>query len=136
MNQPTLIVSLDFELFWGMQDGWELSEYEANILGGRKAIPQMLELFQKHGIAFPALKSEMRVNLCFSCMYHYQQALMWLEDSEIAKTYEYIYTIIRTNSLRKHDRKLLSLKHKAWVVCSSIAFRATCKIRNYLGIGT
>lgn len=50
MKQPTLIVSLDFELFWGMQDGWELSEYEANILGGRKAIPRMLDLFQKHGI--------------------------------------------------------------------------------------
>ena len=50
MPTPTLIVSLDFELFWGMQDGWELSEYEANILGGRKAIPQMLELFQKHSI--------------------------------------------------------------------------------------
>ena len=50
MKQGTLIVSLDFELFWGMQDGWALSEYEANILGGRKAIPQMLELFQKHGI--------------------------------------------------------------------------------------
>lgn len=50
MTTPTLIVSLDYELFWGMQDGWELSEYEANILGGRKAIPQMLELFQKHGV--------------------------------------------------------------------------------------
>lgn len=50
MNKSCLIVSLDFELFWGMQDGWELSEYEANILGGREAIPQMLELFQKHGI--------------------------------------------------------------------------------------
>ena len=50
MPTPTLIVSLDFELFWGMQDCWELSEYEANILGGRTAIPQMLELFKKHGI--------------------------------------------------------------------------------------
>lgn len=50
MKRPTLIISLDFELFWGMQDGWELSEYEANVLGGRKAIPQMLELFRKHGI--------------------------------------------------------------------------------------
>lgn len=50
MNQPTLIISLDFELFWGMQDGWELREYEANVLGGRKAIPRMLELFQRHGI--------------------------------------------------------------------------------------
>lgn len=50
MKQGTLIVSLDFELFWGMQDGWSLSEYEANVLGGRKAILQMLALFQKHGI--------------------------------------------------------------------------------------
>ena len=50
MSKPTLIVSLDYELFWGMQDGWKLSEYEANILGGRKAIPQMLALFEKHGI--------------------------------------------------------------------------------------
>ena len=33
-----------------MQDRWELSEYEDHVLGGRKAIPQMLELFQKHGI--------------------------------------------------------------------------------------
>lgn len=50
MSQPTLIVSLDFELFWGMQDGWELSQYEDHVLGGREAIPRMLELFQRHGI--------------------------------------------------------------------------------------
>ena len=50
MQMPTLIVSLDFELFWGMQDCMDLTEYEVNILGGRKAIPQMLELFQKHDI--------------------------------------------------------------------------------------
>lgn len=50
MIQPSLIVSLDLELFWGMQDIMDLTEYQANIQGGRKAIPQMLELFQKHGI--------------------------------------------------------------------------------------
>ena len=50
MATPTLIVSLDFELFWGMQDGWQLTEYEPNVLVGREAIPQMLDLFKKHGI--------------------------------------------------------------------------------------
>ena len=50
MSAPTLIVSLDFELFWGMQDVLELHEYEANILGGKAAIPRMLALFEKHGI--------------------------------------------------------------------------------------
>ena len=46
----TLIVSLDFELFWGMLDCSTLEAYQANVLGGRKAIPQMLELFRKYGI--------------------------------------------------------------------------------------
>ena len=46
----TLIVSLDFELFWGMLDVCPLEEYQDHVLGGRKAIPKLLELFQKYGI--------------------------------------------------------------------------------------
>ncbi len=47
---PTLIVSLDLELFWGMQDLMELPEYEANILGGRTGVTALLELFRRHDI--------------------------------------------------------------------------------------
>lgn len=50
MQQPTLIISLDFELYWGMQDCIELSKYENNILGARDAIPKMLDLFEQHSI--------------------------------------------------------------------------------------
>ena len=46
----TLIVSLDFELFWGMLDCSTVEAYGPNVLGGRKAIPQMLELFRKYDI--------------------------------------------------------------------------------------
>ena len=46
----TLIVSLDFELFWGMLDRTTLEAYRDNVLGGRKAIPRMLELFEEYGI--------------------------------------------------------------------------------------
>ena len=45
-----LIVSLDFELFWGMLDVCPLEAYQDNVLGGRKAIPELLKLFQKYGI--------------------------------------------------------------------------------------
>ena len=45
-----LIVSLDFELFWGMQDRHSLASYQDHVLGGRRAIPQLLDLFEKHGI--------------------------------------------------------------------------------------
>ena len=46
----TLIVSLDFELFWGMLDCCTLEEYQDHVLGGRKAIPKLLNLFEKYGI--------------------------------------------------------------------------------------
>ncbi len=46
----TLVVSLDFELFWGMLDVCPLEDYQDHVLGGRQAIPRMLELFQKYGI--------------------------------------------------------------------------------------
>ncbi len=46
----TLLVSLDFELFWGMLDQCRLEDYQENVLGGRAAIPRLLALFQKYGI--------------------------------------------------------------------------------------
>mgnify|MGYP003310883936 CR=1 FL=1 len=46
----TLLVSLDFELFWGMLDQCALEDYQANVLGGRAAIPRLLELFRKYDI--------------------------------------------------------------------------------------
>ncbi len=45
-----LVISLDFELFWGMFDKVTLDEYGANVLGERTAIPRMLELFKKYSI--------------------------------------------------------------------------------------
>lgn len=50
MTRPTLVLSLDFELFWGMQDVTKLNDYRANILGGREAIPRVLALMERHGI--------------------------------------------------------------------------------------
>ena len=45
-----LIVSLDFELFWGMLDCSTLEAYGGNVLGGRSAIPRLLELFRNYDI--------------------------------------------------------------------------------------
>ncbi len=46
----TFMVSLDFELFWGMLEVCPLESYQDNVLGGKKAIPQLLQLFEKYGI--------------------------------------------------------------------------------------
>jgi peptidoglycan/xylan/chitin deacetylase (PgdA/CDA1 family) len=45
-----LVISFDFELFWGVRDSTTLERYGPNILGVREAIPRLLETFEKHGI--------------------------------------------------------------------------------------
>ncbi|WP_432360333.1 polysaccharide deacetylase family protein [Sporosarcina sp. UB5] len=45
-----LIISLDFELNWGVHDSIPLEKYKENLLGVREAIPEMLELFSRYDI--------------------------------------------------------------------------------------
>lgn len=46
----TFIISLDFELNWGVHDVFTIEQYEENLLGTREAINQMLELFNHYRI--------------------------------------------------------------------------------------
>ena len=48
--QPFFTISLDFELLWGVFPEKLIKNYGQNILGGRKSIPLMLELFKKYNI--------------------------------------------------------------------------------------
>ena len=47
----SLVISLDFELYWGIRDKRRLADCEARLLGARAAIPKMLDLFARHEIA-------------------------------------------------------------------------------------
>ncbi|HNR18259.1 MAG TPA: polysaccharide deacetylase family protein, partial [Chitinophagaceae bacterium] len=44
------VISLDFELFWGVRDKRTIENYGTNILGVQQAIPAMLSLFDKYGV--------------------------------------------------------------------------------------
>jgi peptidoglycan/xylan/chitin deacetylase (PgdA/CDA1 family) len=44
------VISLDFELMWGVRDHLDRESYGANVLGAREAIPRILELFEENGI--------------------------------------------------------------------------------------
>ena len=47
---PLFIISLDFELAWGMEASKAYGSYRANILGARKAIPRILALSEKNNV--------------------------------------------------------------------------------------
>lgn len=46
----TLVISLDFELMWGVRDHRTARQYGDAVLGGRQAIPHILNKFEKAGI--------------------------------------------------------------------------------------
>jgi len=45
-----LIVSLDFELYWGVRDIYSLDQTRAKLLAARSAIPALLDLFVEYGV--------------------------------------------------------------------------------------
>jgi len=44
------VVSLDFELYWGLRDKQPLEACNASLLGARQAIPRVLELFTRYDV--------------------------------------------------------------------------------------
>lgn len=50
MNAARFVVSLDFELFWGVSDCQSIAGYGRNVLGEWQAIPRLLALFRRHGL--------------------------------------------------------------------------------------
>lgn len=50
MKEGAFVISLDFEIYWGVRDTTKISQYNDNLLGVRRAIPAMLELFSKYSI--------------------------------------------------------------------------------------
>lgn len=46
----TFVVSLDFELWWGIRDAIPLARYRDNLIGERVAVEVLLERFTKRGI--------------------------------------------------------------------------------------
>lgn len=49
-NHGSLVISLDFELMWGILDHDEPLDYRRNIEGVRRVVPQLLKLFEKYDI--------------------------------------------------------------------------------------
>lgn len=72
MTNGNLVISLDFELMWGVRDIQTLEKYGPNIRGVHQAIPRLLSLFEQHkiratfacvGLLFFETKAELLNNL-------------------------------------------------------------------------
>ena len=51
MQYGAFVISLDFELLWGVRDKRTIADYGPNILGVRRVVPALLDLFAERNIA-------------------------------------------------------------------------------------
>ncbi len=49
-HKGIFVISLDFELYWGLRDKRTLDSYKDNLLGAREVIPLLLQLFEDYQI--------------------------------------------------------------------------------------
>ncbi len=49
-NPATFVISLDFELHWGVRDVKTAAQYRENLLGVRRVVPALLATFAEYGI--------------------------------------------------------------------------------------
>jgi peptidoglycan/xylan/chitin deacetylase (PgdA/CDA1 family) len=50
MNNGSFIISLDFELLWGMRDLPDADKYKKSVLGVEQVIPKMIDLFNNYNV--------------------------------------------------------------------------------------
>lgn len=50
LENGVFIVSLDFELYWGVRDKRSLPQYKENLQGVKEVVPELLRLFRRHDI--------------------------------------------------------------------------------------
>lgn len=50
MANGKFVISLDFEIYWGVRDAVELKKYKCNLSGVKKVIPLLLEMFENYKI--------------------------------------------------------------------------------------
>lgn len=51
MINGKLVVSLDFEIYWGVRDAVKLENYKEHLLGVHTVIPRLLSIFDKYNIS-------------------------------------------------------------------------------------
>jgi peptidoglycan/xylan/chitin deacetylase (PgdA/CDA1 family) len=113
------VISLDFELFWGMWDVSTIENYGANVLGVKQAIPAMLNLFEKYNIevtfatvgflfaknytelsnSFPDLKP----NYTKPNYNVYKNGLLKVGNDETDDAYHFGYSLLQQIKKGKHE---------------------------------
>jgi peptidoglycan/xylan/chitin deacetylase (PgdA/CDA1 family) len=121
------VISLDFELLWGVWDVSSIEKYGLNILGVKDAIPYMLKLFEAYniratfatvGFLFAKDKKEMEAffptkkpSYSMENYNVYTKGLVGVGENEIDDPYHFGYNLLQQIKDKKHEIATHTFSH-------------------------
>lgn len=105
------------------------SDYSVKRLDGLEARVERMKYLSK----YPELGQELKKSVWFTCMYHYQCALKYLNGEEKEKIKNVI--ISYKKQISKLSIDTMTVSQKVWYCLGKISFSLTAHIRNKLSIG-
>lgn len=110
--------------------GQQFSEKRLDILEAKCIRQEHLEA------GMPQLAPYGRIDLLFVRLYQGQMALRCMSGEERQRVLARLKRAGKAHPTRPADRKLLPLKQNVWNILDKLSFVYTCKLRNWLKIGT
>ena len=84
---------------------------------------------------YPMYESKAKADLFFSCVYHQQLAIKYLDDIELNTATKKIEKIYKADMFEIRDLFCLSIKQIVWILLLKFSFINVCKLRNKYNIG-
>lgn len=83
----------------------------------------------------PSLVTAGKTKLIYTCLYHGQLSLKYLEKESKRKAFQFLMQTIKRYRVNKQDLAVLPLSDKIWFCMANVSLQITCMIRNGLRIG-
>lgn len=108
------------------------SEYSLNWLQSLEAKKKRIKLIE---LNFPNLYNIACRDIWFSCIYHGQQSLKYLDKNDKRQAFNFLKRLLREYPFDIKSIKNEKKTHYIWFFMSKISFVLTCRLRNLLKVG-
>ena len=127
------IAAIDYTGYYYLQRSGSImgNNYSLKRLDAVEAKCLRQEYINKH---FPDLAQKCLTNLLFTCIYHGQLSIKFLNKNDKKVALKNLESIVVKN-IKHLKLNSLTIKQKIWINITKISFVITCKIRNILKIG-
>lgn len=135
LGKASQIVVVDYTgyYYWQRNDSIMSTQYSIKRLDAVEAKIYRQDYLEKY---FSELSFVGKKNLLYSCLYHGQMTMKYINKSNRGAIMLWLGEIFTTYRLSKQEKKLLNGKDKLWIGFGSEFFEAVCWIRNIFGIGS